>query len=209
MVYMSCGNHTAEARNPEYGKVTVAIMAQPEARPGENMTAFRLASKMVVQEWYAAFFEMLALWEPGFVVQLPGQDSLSILQPRLGVIPSDLLEARSIAAVSSAWAVRCCTKLGPPNPGAGAPQQGDDSDNDGEGKRADDSEDDIPQAGLVVRRRQGQAQADVDSDSDEDALEVDVEAIVAANPPNHVRTAQLLLFCCRGSKLERIITEIC
>jgi hypothetical protein len=171
---MSCGNHTAEARNPSYGKVTLAILAFPDPRPGENMTAYRLANKLLFHEWYSAMFQNLAIWEPGIVLELPGQKGLSVLQPRLGLILSDLLEARSFAAVSSAHSVRCMTKLGKPavaGAGGGADPESDVEAEDGDGHNSDD--DDVQQ--IVVQDALSSA-----------LIDVDIEAIVAATPPNKV-----------------------
>ena len=112
MVYVIIGNHTADSRNPPYGKAVVAILSLPEPVAGENKEAYKLASKMMYQRWWDCFTDDIRRWEAGIVLKLPGDDKRSVVQFRLGPLLGDLLEARAIAATSSSRPVRCNATIG-------------------------------------------------------------------------------------------------
>ena len=111
-MYMCLGNHTAESRTPDYGKVVLAAIWLPPMRTSDNVEHYRYCSRVIFHKYYEYVLEVLALWEPGFLLTLPGDSKPSVFQIRLGLVQGDLLECRLMGGVLSSFSVRCCTKLG-------------------------------------------------------------------------------------------------
>lgn len=133
MLYLTLANVFCDSSAPSFGKSVSAVFHFPPKRETDGEEDYRMCCRILYQQWWRNILEVLELWEPGFLLRLPGKDALMTFQPRLGPLLGDLLEARLMAAVLGSFAVRCPTQVQAEpvvDPGAAAAQahaaEGDD-----------------------------------------------------------------------------------
>jgi hypothetical protein len=105
------GNFTQAVSTTASAKRFITLMRFPPRRATDREDDYRYCTATLYLQVWKAILGLVNNWRGGFWLGLLGEESTSILVPRIGSWLGDLMEMRSIAATSASFSVRCHTAL--------------------------------------------------------------------------------------------------
>lgn len=110
-ILVSLGNHSNAARNSQWGKACIGLIEPPAKDPEQSYENYSLCVSNYYQLLFKKILGLVNNWRGGFWLQLPGDDFLTLVVPRIGIFLADLVEARLLGGVQQNFSVRCETKV--------------------------------------------------------------------------------------------------
>lgn len=104
-----------KARNHPAAKPIVSVFYAPPQRPTDVQQRYQMSTWNLLQFQLYHLLRVMALFESGQWITFPGHSKPTLTFLRLGLVITDLMEARMISSTPSNFAIACNSILGIPH----------------------------------------------------------------------------------------------